>query len=455
MKNLGIQNSILSEIIPNNSKYKNYTLLSDIIKNTLSNFNTPFVDPCCPLNNDLKFPVGINSEGDLQKYDGTAWVTLPVSGSGETNTMSNLGAGEGTIFSSKSGVDLRLKSLKAGTNITITQNANEITLNASGGGTPSLTSTRIAFGDVSNLMTSSSKLVFNDSLYPTMVITGNDPLIYLGASGTLTNNPSFGSGAGAAIYGGAAYKSIQFVDQISGGVQMARFYNSGGTILHDFLGRITTTTTVTAGTNLGAYNIDRTFAELSSGPNQHGYVDKSIFRYGAGALNSFYSEVTAGTTNAGYTQNHIAHFQSLLVKDGANTLNIQYDFVALASLLNGGTLGNRYGFYMFDANPAGGGTLTNQYGIYIPTLTAGTKKNVGIYSGSVVSIGTNTPSLSALLQVDSTTKGFLPPRMTGTQAEAIVTPAEGLIVYSTDGSGTTITSKGWWGYDGATWLKIN
>jgi hypothetical protein len=39
---------------------------------------------------------------------------------------------------------------------------------------------------------------------------------------------------------------------------------------------------------------------------------------------------------------------------------------------------------------------------------------------------------SAVLQVDSTTKGFLPPRMTTTQKNAIGTPAAGLIVYDTD-----------------------
>jgi hypothetical protein len=64
-------------------------------------------------------------------------------------------------------------------------------------------------------------------------------------------------------------------------------------------------------------------------------------------------------------------------------------------------------------------------------------------------------SPSALVQIDSTTKGFLPPRMTGAQAEAISSPAEGLMVYATDGTGVTITSKGWWGYDGATWVKFN
>lgn len=65
------------------------------------------------------------------------------------------------------------------------------------------------------------------------------------------------------------------------------------------------------------------------------------------------------------------------------------------------------------------------------------------------------PNVSAVIDVQSTTKGFLPPRMTGAQAEAIVSPAEGLLVYSTDGSGAVITTKGWWGYEGTTWVKLN
>jgi len=73
--------------------------------------------------------------------------------------------------------------------------------------------------------------------------------------------------------------------------------------------------------------------------------------------------------------------------------------------------------------------------------------------GGVAYNASITPSAS--LEVRSTTKGFLPPKMTGTQAEAIASPAEGLMIYSTDGSGSTITSKGWWGYDGSAWVKLN
>jgi hypothetical protein len=46
-------------------------------------------------------------------------------------------------------------------------------------------------------------------------------------------------------------------------------------------------------------------------------------------------------------------------------------------------------------------------------------------------IGTTTEDTSALLNVTSTTQGFLPPRMTTTQKNAIGTPAAGLIVYDT------------------------
>ena len=49
-----------------------------------------------------------------------------------------------------------------------------------------------------------------------------------------------------------------------------------------------------------------------------------------------------------------------------------------------------------------------------------------------VGIGTTTPNASAALDVSSTTKGFLPPRMTKVQLEAIVSPVEGLMVYCTD-----------------------
>jgi hypothetical protein len=48
-----------------------------------------------------------------------------------------------------------------------------------------------------------------------------------------------------------------------------------------------------------------------------------------------------------------------------------------------------------------------------------------------VILGSTTDVASALLNVTSTTKGFLPPRMTTTQKNAIASPAAGLMVYDT------------------------
>ena len=54
-----------------------------------------------------------------------------------------------------------------------------------------------------------------------------------------------------------------------------------------------------------------------------------------------------------------------------------------------------------------------------------------------VGIGTTTPAASALLDVSSTTKGLLPPRMSTAQRDAIASPAAGLIIFNT----STSTSK--------------
>lgn len=49
-----------------------------------------------------------------------------------------------------------------------------------------------------------------------------------------------------------------------------------------------------------------------------------------------------------------------------------------------------------------------------------------------VGIGTINPNTSAALDIESTTKGLLTPRMTAAQRVAISAPADGLVVYQTD-----------------------
>jgi uncharacterized protein (TIGR02145 family) len=58
---------------------------------------------------------------------------------------------------------------------------------------------------------------------------------------------------------------------------------------------------------------------------------------------------------------------------------------------------------------------------------------------------------SAELEVKSTTKGFLPPRMTKVERDAILTPAAGLLIYQTDGDVTN--PAGLYFYDGTAWTN--
>jgi hypothetical protein len=63
-----------------------------------------------------------------------------------------------------------------------------------------------------------------------------------------------------------------------------------------------------------------------------------------------------------------------------------------------------------------------------------------------VGIGIATPAASAMLDVTSTTKGLLPPRMTKAQRDAIATPASGLLITQTDntpGLYQYLTGLGW------------
>ena len=53
------------------------------------------------------------------------------------------------------------------------------------------------------------------------------------------------------------------------------------------------------------------------------------------------------------------------------------------------------------------------------------------FSFAQVGIGTKNPAPSAALDVTSTTKGFLPPRLTTAQRDAITSPAHGLTIYNT------------------------
>ena len=65
-----------------------------------------------------------------------------------------------------------------------------------------------------------------------------------------------------------------------------------------------------------------------------------------------------------------------------------------------------------------------------------------------VGIGTTSPDASSALDITSTTKGLLIPRMTETQRDAITSVATGLMIYQTDGT------VGFYYYNGSSWAEV-
>ena len=126
-------------------------------------------------------------------------------------------------------------------------------------------------------------------------------------------------------------------------------------------------------------------------------------------------DVTTGNNNSAFGAN-----SGRGITTGGNNTIIGANITGLAAALSDTVI---------IASGAGG---TGAYRIFSPS------------SGNIL-IGTTTDNASAILNLTSTTKGFLPPRMTSAERTAIASPAVGLVVYQTDATeGLYVrTSTGW------------
>jgi hypothetical protein len=89
------------------------------------------------------------------------------------------------------------------------------------------------------------------------------------------------------------------------------------------------------------------------------------------------------------------------------------------------------------------GTSTNFFSTNLFSVTAST---TNLFS-TRLAIGTSSPDASALVDLYSTTKGFLAPRMTDLQRDAISSPTSGLLIYNT-------VSNAYNYYNGSTWTAV-
>jgi len=158
------------------------------------------------------------------------------------------------------------------------------------------------------------------------------------------------------------------------------------------------------------------------------------------ATTSLLVQNSAGTDMLFITDNKIVNARENF-RVHHNTFSSRYVNIGWGSLVANDT-GNELSLY-------GGGYSSVIYlnGSTKPTAAGATGiQSTGVLIAASVSQSSFDPEDSAQLQVDSTTKGFLPPRMTTTQVEAIEATA-GLIVYDT-------TTNKLQCYDGSSWNNL-
>jgi hypothetical protein len=158
-----------------------------------------------------------------------------------------------------------------------------------------------------------------------------------------------------------------------------------------------------------------------------------------------------------FTQIKIGNNFSLSRNGGSNpSISTTLNFDFKVAQINFSSLGNapsrifisgNYGLgsAYFGANNSNGTTASTLY--FQNSVTPLAVQNViatfNIWGMSDNATVPTTPA-SSMFALESTTRGFLPPRMTNAQMLAIATPAAGLIVYDT-------TNNKHYGYDGTTW----
>lgn len=168
-------------------------------------------------------------------------------------------------------------------------------------------------------------------------------------------------------------------------------------------------------------------------PSEAGYWGNNA---DADAFFQFRSGVPAGTQRRMYfswldTNNNIKwHFgknsgHSIILFDyGNNTHRMQIDSGGATHLTSGGS--DPIWFNWF--GEAGTGTGGYRFG----SGGASPSDLARITPSGQLSVGHGSPDGSAKLDVESTTQGFLPPRMTTAQRNAISAAADGLVLYDTD-----------------------
>jgi hypothetical protein len=167
---------------------------------------------------DLRFKSLTAGSNITLSSDANAITIAGPAGAGEANTASNLAGDEG-IFSAKSGVDLEFKSLTAGDNVTLSSDGNAITINSATGGGFYLTVGETGGGPT---FTGINKINFNDdSFYVTQNAPNTDEVIVnfsgtAGAGGNGETNTASNLAGDEGVFASKSGVDLQFKSLTAG-----------------------------------------------------------------------------------------------------------------------------------------------------------------------------------------------------------------------------------------------
>jgi hypothetical protein len=258
-------------------------------------------------------------------------------------------------------------------------------------------------------------------------VSGNDNTgvgyraLYGASSATFANNTGIGSGA---------------LDQLSsGGNNVGVGYLAGSAI-------------ALGGANLTSSN--SIYVGYNTKPSLNGNTNEIVIGYNATGLGSNTTVIgNSSTTDTASYGRMLVNYSSPVIGtfaldvNGTARVSGAATFGNLINISVGVNSGLRYDSSNYFYVDAASGFVLNSWDYTIINNVSGTG-----YGGMLIRSGTTgAKQASAHLQIDSTTKGFLPPRMTTTQKNAISSPAAGLQVYDT-------TTNKLCCYNGTTWNDL-
>ncbi len=212
---------------------------------------------------------------------------------------------------------------------------------------------------------------------------------------------------------------------------------------------------LTLGSGSFGFNGLNNSVNLTAFPNTAylGDVDLWLGNNGSSASALRFFEPTSDVTSANYSsfraQAQSGNLNYLWPSAAPTTTN---SFLAVASIGADITLGWQpitSIFWSLSGNAVSSGSFLGTSNAEDLAFRTNNLERMRISSTGNVAVGTATPESSAQLEVNSTDKGFLLPRMTENQRDNIAGPVAGLMVYTTDGS-----SPGIYYFDGVQWIRM-